>query len=173
MNKKQLRKELQRIQSVEQELNVRIDNLEKVNNELVESNNELTEQINELVESNNEQAEQINKQAEETKDIKRVQEQQGIDIAALAKAINNLGEKKTVFEDEYAAWEDKYQRLQTIVEDNPDLEGCINLASVKQGMANAMKSMEFIDEKLDKMYKLALEIENFDELNYNSVRRDH
>lgn len=162
MNKKQMKKELKRMQTVEQELNSKIASAREDIKVADQKAAEATEKAAEATERAEIAEQKLN-------DVEKVQEQQGIDLAALAKAINSLEDTKIRFEDEYADWEDKYNQLAKIAEENPRLKEGINLEVMKRGMENAMKSTKFIDEKLNKIYKLAVEIQNFEEYNYQNI----
>ena len=178
MNKKQMKKELKRMQTVEQELIIKIASANedvkfavekaqvaeqkaaesteraKVAEQKAAESTERAKVAEQKAAESTERAKVAEQKAAESTerakvaeqkldDVEKVQEQQGLDLAALAKAINSLNDTKIKFEDEYADWEDKYNQLAKIAEEN--------------------------DEKLNKMYNLAVEIQNFEECNYRNI----
>ena len=157
MNKKNMRKELKRLEKRDTELN----------NEIKEVRAEL-EQANEQLERLTEQNKELNKKQET---IEKVQEQQGIDIKALAEALDDLEDKKTVFIDEIAENEDKYNTLMKLIKENPNLEHelSLGLGSCQSAMRNSRKSQSFIEEKMDKINKMICEIVQFSKNNYNNL----
>ena len=189
-NLKELKEGYANLIKINKEQGINIDNVlsinkeqQKLNKELIEKNiqlmgiieeqeGQLKEQegeIKELKQENAELKQHMNKQDEKLDDEIVKIKQHGIDLVALAKGINSLNDKKIVFEDEYADWEDKYNQLAKFAEENPRLKEGINLEVMKRGMQNAIKSTKFIDEKLDEVYKLVNEIINFEEFNYRNI----
>ena len=187
---KELKEGYASLLKINKEQGINIDRVLKINDEQQKNNKELLEKNLQLLKMIEEQEVQLKEQEGEIKGLKQENaelkqqmnekdeqvyeeiekvKKHGIDIAALANAINSLNDTKIKFEDEYADWEDKYNQLAKIAEENPRLKEGINLEVMKRGMENAMKSTKFIDEKLNKMYNLAVEIQNFEECNYRNI----
>ena len=194
MNKKNMKKELRRLEKRDTELNNEIrvvraeleqanEQLEQANgqnkalNEQIEQANEQLEQANEQLEQANEQLEQLNEQNKEVNKkqdvIEKLQKEQGLDIAALQEALDDLEDKTGLFEDEYEDYMNKYNSLLKIKEENPELAEGINLNPFKEGMESANNSQDNIKEEVNEGLKLMREgmakIIKFSKNNYNNL----
>ena len=149
MNKRTAIKELKRLEKVDKEQRM---------------------EINQIKEDLNNTQEELNNTQEKLKYVEKVQDQQGIDLAALAKALNEMEDKKIVFEDQYAENQDKYNKIMKLIEENPDIEHELNRNRVLQSRdEKCQKSKNIIDEKIDNMNKVMNDFFKFVQNNYKNI----
>ena len=194
MNKKNMRKELRKLQKRDTELNSEIKEvraeLEQANEQLEQANGQ-NKALNEQIEQTNEQLEQANEQLEQANElnkalneqnkklnkkqdgIEKLQKEQGLDIASLQEALDDLEDKTGLFEDEYEDYMNKYNSLLKFKEENPHLAEGINLNPFKEGMESANTSQDNIKEEINEGLKLMREgmskIIKFSKNNYNHL----
>ena len=136
-----MKKELRRLEQRDTELNNEIKEvraeLEQANEQLEQANGQL-EQLNEQLEQAKEQNKELNKKQD---GIEKLQKEQGIDIASLKEALDDLEDKKTVFIDQIA---ENYSEVKKAMKN-------INNEQFLEIMKNCCKDGKIDDKKMNRI----------------------